>query len=154
MPLDSSGFNDAYFDRRSVTGPLKVRTDIFAPPSAVSVVSSEPRPNLPGDGIVRETLLVMVPAIEATENDALVLSGMAMSIAPLWVSKSNVPLRSRRPLKLTFPVTVSTLVRSSTPPAIFTAPLTVEKPASELPPRNVIAPDALFALSHADDPLM
>jgi len=154
MPLTTSGFNKLYFDRRSVTDPLKVRTDIFAPPSPVSVVSSDPRPNRPADGTVRETLLAMVPAIVTTENDALVLSGMAMSIEPLWVSKSKVPLRSRRPLKLTLPVTVSIFVRSKTPPSIFTGPLTVEIPASELAPRNVTAPDALFALSHEDDPAM
>src|SRR5438552_62837 len=162
MPIVCSGFNRGgdYFDRRIVTGPLKLRTDIFAPPSPMSVVSSEPRPNRPAIGLLRETLLVMLPAIVTTENDALVLSGIAMSIDPLWVSKSKVPLRSRFPAKLMLPVTVSIFVRSNTPappplpPSILIGPLTVEKPASELAPCIVMAPVALFALTHSGDPVM
>jgi len=150
----SPGLNANYLVRRSVTAPLKVRTDIFAPGSPISVVSSEPRPNRPAVGMPRETLFEIVPAILTTENDAPVLSGTAMSTDPLWVSKSSVPLRSTRPLKLTLPVTVSILVRSNGPPSTFTAPLTVEKPASELEPRRVMAPDALFARSQTGDPVM
>src|SRR5207237_7550231 len=117
MPLVSSGFNRGgdYFDRLIVTGPLKLRTDIFAPPSPMSVVSSEPRPNRPAIGLLRETLLVMLPAIVTTENDALVLSGIAMSIDPLWVSKSTLPLRSRLPATLILPATGSTFVRANAP---------------------------------------
>src|SRR5438874_10763092 len=145
-----------YFNRLIVTGPLKLRTDIFAPPSPISAVSSEPRPNRPAIGLLRETLLVMLPAMVTTENDALVLSGIAMSIDPLWVSKSKVPLRSSLPAKLMLPVTVSIFVRSNTPPPPSTliGPLTVENAASELVPRKVMVPDALFALTHGGEPEM
>ena len=60
MPLAPSGFETSdYFALRRVTGPLKVRTDTFAPPPLESMVSSAPRPNRPGIGVFLERLLVM-----------------------------------------------------------------------------------------------
>ncbi len=53
-----------------------------------------------------------------------------------------------------FPVTVSILVRSKTPPSTFTAPLTVENAASELAPWKTIVPVALLALTQGGEPAM
>lgn len=72
-----------YLILRNVTGPLKVRTEIFAPPPLSSIVSSAPRPKRPGVGAFFDRLFVIVPAIVTIEKDAGVLSGIAMSIVPL-----------------------------------------------------------------------
>ena len=97
----------------------------------------------------------MLPPIVTAEKVTPIFSGMAMSMLPLWVSKSNEPLRSRRPAKVMLPVTVSIFVRSKTPlpPSTLIGPLTVEKAASGLAPWSVIVPLALLALTQVGDPV-
>ena len=69
---------------------------------------------------------------------------------------SETTARVVREVKVTLPVTVSIFVRSNTPPPPSTliGPLTVENAASELAPRKVMVPDALFALTHGGEPEM
>jgi hypothetical protein len=73
MPLALPGFESVFYCVfRNVTGPLKVRTDIFAPPPFKSVVRSAPRPKRPGFGLSSEILFETVPAIVTIESDAFV----------------------------------------------------------------------------------